>query len=70
MPRCFISVKKTGLEPHTGETALVFAARIGKTGQFPEQTVDEITEAYLDARYGRNNAAAFERLRTAVRAMA
>lgn len=63
-------VKKTGLEPHTGETALVFAARIGKTGQFPEQTVDEITEAYLDARYGRNNAAAFERLRTAVRAMA
>jgi hypothetical protein len=59
-------VKKTGLEPHTGETALVFAARIGKTGQ----TVDEITEAYLDARYGRNNAAAFERLRTAVRAMA
>jgi hypothetical protein len=63
-------VKKTGLEPHTGETALVFAARIAKTGQFPEQTVDEITEAYLDARYGRNNAAAFERLRTAVRAMA
>ena len=63
-------VKKTGLEPHTGETALVFAARIGKTGQFPEQTVDEITEAYLDARYGRNNATAFERLRTAVRAMA
>jgi transglutaminase-like putative cysteine protease len=63
-------VSKTGLEPHTGETASVFAGRVADTGRFPEQTVDEITEAYLDARYGQNDETAFERLKAAVRAIA
>ena len=62
-------VKKTGLEPQTGETARVFALRVADSGHLPVRTVDEVTEAYLDARYGQNDEAAFERLKTAVGAM-
>jgi hypothetical protein len=59
-------VRRTGAEPQTGETAGVFALRVANTGRLPAQTVDEVTDAYLDARYGQNNKAALERLKRAV----
>jgi hypothetical protein len=63
-------VRRTGLEPQTGETAGVFALRAAEAGQLSASTVEEITEAYLEARYGQNDDAAFQRLRTAVNSMA
>ena len=62
-------VNQTGLEPQTGETAGVFALRVAETGLLPPAAVDEITEAYLDARYGQNDESAFQRLKAAVSSM-
>jgi len=63
-------VKKSGLEPETGETARVFALRVQESGMIPAQAVVSITESYLDARYGDGGDAAFERLKQAVAAIA
>ena len=46
-------IKKTGLQPQTGETARVFALRVLKSNAAPDEAVNEITDAYMDARYGR-----------------
>jgi len=62
-------IKKTGLEPRTGETARIFALRVQESGRVPTPTVETVTEAYLDARYGPGGDAAFDRLRQAVGAM-
>lgn len=62
-------VKKSGLEPYTGETARVFALRVQQSGKVPTPEVKAITDAYLDARYGDGSNAAFDRLRQAVGAM-
>ena len=62
-------VKKTGLEPQTGETAQIFALRVRESGKLEPTTVDTITSAYHDARYGTGDDAAFERLKQAVGAM-
>ncbi len=62
-------VRKTGAEPRTGETARVFALRVREAGRLPAETVDEVTEAYLDARYGAADSAATARLRAAVAAI-
>jgi transglutaminase-like putative cysteine protease len=62
-------VRKSGLEPHTGETARVFALRVQESGQVPEPAVQAVTEAYLDARYGDGGDAAFDRLKQAVSAI-
>ena len=62
-------VKKTRVEPRTGETARVFALRVHETGSIPEDVVDNVTDAYLDARYGPEGEQAFERLRRAVGAI-
>jgi transglutaminase-like putative cysteine protease len=62
-------IRQSGLEPETGETARLFAARVREVGQLPAATVDEITAAYLDARYGRDDAGAFGRLERAIAAM-
>ena len=62
-------VKKTGIEPNTGETARVFALRARESGKIPAATIDLVTEAYLDARYGVADEDANERLRAAVAAM-
>ena len=59
-------IRQSGLEPETGETARLFAARVREVGQLPAATVDEITAAYLDARYGRDDAGASEPLYTLV----
>ena len=45
-------VKKTGLQPQTGETAHVFAQRVLESRAAPDRAVSEITAAYMDARYG------------------
>ena len=62
-------VRKTGLDPHTGETARVFARRVRDKAAIPDDTVDVITNAYLEARYGTGGDNARERLRAAVGAM-
>ncbi|MEJ2256167.1 MAG: DUF3488 and transglutaminase-like domain-containing protein [Woeseiaceae bacterium] len=61
-------VARTGLEPHTGETARLFSRRVRRTGAIPADTIDTITDAYMDARYGGNDDARV-RLRQAVRTM-
>lgn len=62
-------VKKTRIEPRTGETARVFALRVLEAGTVPGDAVDTVTDAYLDARYGPDDELAFERLKRAVGAI-
>ena len=62
-------VKKTGLEPQTGETARVFALRVLESHAVPDQAVNEITDAYMDVRYGLGGEKARGRLREAIGAM-
>jgi transglutaminase-like putative cysteine protease len=62
-------VKKTGLEPQTGETARVFALRVLESHAAPDQAVNEITDAYMDVRYGLGGEKARGRLREAIGAM-
>jgi hypothetical protein len=59
-------VKKSGMKLHTGETAHLFASRVRASGSIPAATVEAVTEAYLDARYGLGGDAAFARLKQAV----
>ena len=61
-------VRKSGLEPETGETARVFALRVRGTGVLSDESIDAVTSAYMDARYG-GIKDADERLRQAVAAM-
>jgi len=61
-------VKRSGLQPHTGETARVFALRVHESGALPAAAVETITTAYLDARYG-GDESAHARLLEAVGAM-
>jgi transglutaminase-like putative cysteine protease len=63
-------VKKTGLEPGIGETPQRFAARAARAGTLPPPTIEAITNAYLDARYGTTSGAAIARLKTTVAAIA
>jgi transglutaminase-like putative cysteine protease len=62
--------KKTGLEPETGETATRFARRARLANVLPGSTIDSVTTAYHEARYGPADAAAIMRLKNAVRAIA
>ena len=62
-------VKKTRVEPRTGETASVFALRVRESGPVPAETVDKVTSAYLDARYGPTDNEAMRRLMHAVGTM-
>lgn len=59
-------VKKTGLEPQTGETAQAFARRASADSRVSEEVVGNVTHAYLDARYGPADIAAITRLKNAV----
>ena len=61
--------KKTGLEPETGETAARFARRARLANVLPRSTIDSVTTAYYEARYGPADAAAIMRLKNAVRAI-
>ena len=62
-------VKRTGLEIQTGETANVFALRAAASGELPATTVETVTDAYMEARYGTGDDAAVARLKEAVGAM-
>jgi hypothetical protein len=62
-------VKKTGLERRIGETPQDFAARASNAGKLPIDNVDSVTTAYLDARYGPDDASAVLRLKSAVAAL-
>lgn len=62
-------VRKTGLEIHTGETALEYARRAQTDGELPVSTVTSVTRAYLDARYGPDDDDALNRLKNAVSAI-
>ena len=62
-------VRKTGLKPQTGETARVFALRVLESHAAPDQAVNEITDAYMDVRYGLGGEKAHGRLREAVGTM-
>ena len=62
-------VRKTGMQPRTGETARVFALRVRDAGVIPGDAVDTITAAYMDARYSDDEDAA-ARLQEAVAAIA
>ncbi len=61
-------VKKTGIEPRTGETATLFASRAREIGRVPADSVNAITAAYMDARYGDDDTACL-RLKQAVGAI-
>ena len=59
-------VKKTGVEPETGETPAVFADRLDGESEIPQDRVNAITTAYLAARYGAPNPQALQRLESVV----
>ena len=62
-------VRKTGMHPEIGETAHLFAQRVLASHAAPDRLVSEITEAYMDTRYGCGGEVARDRLRAAVDAM-
>ncbi len=59
-------VRKSGIEPETGETPARFAARLGDTSQLPAATVSLVTASYLEARYGAPDPDSLQRLEAAV----
>jgi transglutaminase-like putative cysteine protease len=61
--------RKTGLEPEVGETAAQFARRARLANTMPGATIDAVTAAYHDARYGPAGASAMLRLKEAVRSI-
>ena len=60
-------VRRTGIAPRTGETALAFAARVHASQTLAPALVDDVTDAYLEARYGPDETRGMERLRAALR---
>jgi protein-glutamine gamma-glutamyltransferase len=62
-------VARTRLAPRVGETPANFATRAAGASQIPAATIDRITAAYLDARYGPASQGALERLQIAVSAL-
>ena len=62
-------INKTGLQQHTGETALEFAHRAMVEGNLSQDSVTAVTGAYLNARYGPENEAALLHLRLSVAAI-
>ncbi|MDH3429770.1 MAG: DUF3488 and transglutaminase-like domain-containing protein [Gammaproteobacteria bacterium] len=62
-------VKRTGMEPLTGETPAIFAARAEAESQLPAEMIRAVTSTYLDARYGPCDLASLHRLELAVAAM-
>ncbi len=61
--------RKTGLEPMTGETAERFAKRVRREKLLPLATIESVTKAYHDARYGPSDDEALQRLKDAVAAI-
>ncbi len=61
--------RKTGLDPITGETAAQFAERAGRDTALPPASIQSVTRAYHDARYGPDDGSALQRLKDAVAAI-
>ena len=59
-------VRKSRLEPLTGETPQLFALRAANQSELSAETVNSITETYLDARYGPPNPALLQKLESEV----
>lgn len=62
-------VRKSGLQPATGETPRLFAARVQRDSPLPPTAVSSITDTYLDVRYGPPNPALLERLESDIAAL-
>jgi hypothetical protein len=59
-------VKKSGVEPKTGETPATFAERLADGSPLPVEAVTLITDSYLQARYGLPAPGCLDRLEKAV----
>lgn len=59
-------VRKSGVEPQTGETPAMFAQRLGAASPLPGEAISRVTEAYLEARYGAPAPGRLDRLEEAV----
>ncbi len=62
-------VRKSGLQPRTGETPRVFADRVRRDSALPAAAVQSITDTYLDVRYGPPDPALLQRLESNVTAL-
>ena len=62
-------VRKSGVAPAVGETPAAFARRARTQSPLPADTIDMVTETYLDARYGPVDRAALQRLESAIGAL-
>lgn len=62
-------VRKSGLAPAVGETPWSFARRVHRDGNLPPDSVCDITDTYLDVRYGPPDPELLERLRSAIAAL-
>ena len=58
--------KAAGVEPRTGETPAIVAARIGSANAEQAPLAERITELYLDVRYGVPRADSLGELQAAV----
>jgi transglutaminase-like putative cysteine protease len=59
-------LRKSGVKPITGETPAAFANRARGRARVSDISLDRVTSAYLDARYGTGGDAALKRLRHAI----
>lgn len=59
-------VRKSGVEPGTGETPAMFAARLADGSLLPAEAVTLVTDSYLEARYGKAAPGSLDRLEEAV----
>ena len=62
-------LRKTGLQPRTGETAVAFSARARGNCDVGDNSLENVTSAYMAARYGPGDKRALEALRQAVAAV-
>ena len=62
-------VRKTGVVADTGETPIAFAVRARETSKLDADTIDAVTNCYLDARYGAGGEKALQQLERNVAAI-
>jgi transglutaminase-like putative cysteine protease len=59
-------IKRSGLTPATGETPHIFARRAKHESKLPAESVQSITETYLDVRYGPSDPGLMKKLESEV----
>jgi transglutaminase-like putative cysteine protease len=62
-------IRKSGLKPATGETPRAFAGRVQTHSPLPADSVRNITDTYLDVRYGPPDPALLQRLEADIAAL-